>query len=73
MNYFTAVDVAEWLAVSRQTLRYWRQERKILVGHRFRNRHVVFTSAKVKETGGLPAGLTPEPPTDPQPDLYQGA
>jgi hypothetical protein len=37
MNYFTAADVAEWLAVSRQTPRYWRQERTILVFHRFRS------------------------------------
>jgi len=74
VTYFTAADVAERLAVSRQTLWRWRQERKIPVGHRFRNRHVVFTPAEVKEIELFANRIDPiDPPTDPQPDLFQGA
>jgi predicted DNA-binding transcriptional regulator AlpA len=49
LEYITASEVVGQLGVSRQTLWRWRQEGKIPSGHRFRNRHVVFTPAELKE------------------------
>lgn len=47
--YYTASDLTSRLEVSRQTLWRWRQEGKIPQGHRYRNRHVVFTPAEAAE------------------------
>jgi hypothetical protein len=48
-EYYTAAELTERLEVSRQTLWRWRQEGKIPQGHRYRNRHVVFTPAEAVE------------------------
>ena len=72
MVYFTASDVADQLEVSRQTLWRWRQDGKIPPGHRFRNRHVVFTPAEVREIEQYANRIDPiEPPDTLQGDLFQ--
>ena len=48
-EYYTAAELTERLVVSRQTLWRWRQEGKIPQGHRYRNRHVVFTPTEAAE------------------------
>ena len=45
--YLTASDVVEQIDVTRQTLWRWRQEGRIPMGHRYRNRLVVFTPDEV--------------------------
>lgn len=72
MVYFTASDVADQLEVSRQTLWRWRQDGKIPPGHKFRNRHVVYTPAEVREIELYANRIDPiEPPNTRQGDLFQ--
>ena len=72
LTYFTASDVAEQLEVSRQTLWRWRQDGKIPPGHRFRNRHVVFTPAEVKQIEQYATRIDPiDPPDSLQQDLFR--
>jgi len=62
------------MAVSRLTLWCSRQDAKIPQDHRFRNRHVVFTPAVVKEIEQFATWIDPiDPPNDPQRALFQGA
>jgi excisionase family DNA binding protein len=71
--YFTASEIAERLAVSRQTLWRWRQDGKIPPGHRFRNRHVIYTPAEVDEIERFANRIDPiDPPDTLQSDLFQG-
>lgn len=72
LTYFTASDVAARLEVSRQTLWRWRQDGKIPLGHRFRNRHVVFTPAELNEIERFANRIDPiDPPDNLQRDLFQ--
>jgi predicted DNA-binding transcriptional regulator AlpA len=72
LRYFTASEVVEQLGVSRQTLWRWRQDGKIPSGHRFRNRHVVFTPAEVKEIEHFATRIDPiEPADNVQGDLFK--
>ncbi len=41
--YFTAAAVARAAGISRQTLWRWRQDRKVPVGKKYRDKQVVFT------------------------------
>jgi predicted DNA-binding transcriptional regulator AlpA len=71
LTYLTASDIAERLEVSRQTLWRWRQDGKIPSGHRFRNRHVIFTPAEVAEIERFANRIDPiDPPDTPQSDLF---
>ena len=47
--YFPAAEVAREIGVSRQTLWRWRRDGKIPVGHRFRDRQILFTEDEVVE------------------------
>jgi predicted DNA-binding transcriptional regulator AlpA len=71
LTYVTASEVVDQLGVSRQTLWRWRQEGKIPPGHRFRNRHVVFTPAELKEIELFATRIDPIDPSDKlQGDLF---
>lgn len=48
VRYFFAADVARELKVSRQTVWRWRQQGKIPAGHRYRDRHIVFSEGEVQ-------------------------
>ena len=48
VHYFTSVEIAREIGVSRQTMWRWRKEGKIPVGHRFRDQQVVFTEREVQ-------------------------
>ncbi|WP_437931118.1 helix-turn-helix domain-containing protein [Sorangium sp. So ce291] len=43
-TYFSAAEVVRDIGVSRQTLWRWRQDGKIPVGRRYRDRQVLFTA-----------------------------
>lgn len=47
-SYVGLSEIAEQLAISRQTIWRWRQEGKIPKGHRYRNRWVVFSPQEVE-------------------------
>ena len=47
ISYLTTTDVLKQVNVTRQTLWRWRQEGKIPVGSRLRNRQVVFSLEEV--------------------------
>ncbi len=71
LEYFTATDVQKRVGVSRQTLWRWRQEGAIPLGHRFRNRHVVFTPQEVEVIVAFANQIDPiEPSDNPQEDLF---
>lgn len=44
--YFSAADVAKSAGVTRQTLWRWRQDGKVPVGRKYRDKQVVFTRAE---------------------------
>lgn len=72
LTYYTAADVAERVEVSRQTLWRWRQDGKIPLGHKYRNRHVVFTPAELKQIELFADRIEPIAPSDRlQRDLFQ--
>ncbi|NEV60411.1 helix-turn-helix transcriptional regulator [Thiorhodococcus minor] len=72
LTYYTAADVAERVEVSRQTLWRWRQDGKIPLGHKYRNRHVVFTPAELKQIELFADRIEPIAPSDRlQSDLFQ--
>jgi len=58
-EYYTGAELRERLEVSRQTLWRWRQEREIPQGHRYRNRHLVFTPAEAPEIEAFANRLEP--------------
>ena len=69
--YYTASDIAAQLDVSRQTLWRWRQDGKIPPGHKYRNRHVIFTPDEVKQIEQFAHRIDPiEPSDDSHPDLF---
>lgn len=47
-TYYTAVEVTNHLAISRQTLWRWRSEGKVPHGHRFRDKQIIFTESEFK-------------------------
>lgn len=47
IEYLTATEVLERIAVARQTLWRWRHEGRIPGGHRYRGRMVVFSPQEV--------------------------
>ena len=49
VTYYSATEVIGDLNVSRQTLWRWRNKGKVPAGHRYRNKHVLFTSAEAEE------------------------
>jgi hypothetical protein len=48
IKYITASELLEELDVTRQTLWRWRQEGKIPAGHRYRGRHVLFSTEEAE-------------------------
>lgn len=48
-EYFRAVEVAESVGITRQTLWRWRKEGLVPFGHRYRNRQIVFSPDDVRE------------------------
>jgi hypothetical protein len=46
-EFFTATEVAQDVGVVRQTLWRWRQEGKIPLGSRYRDRQILFTQAEL--------------------------
>lgn len=46
-EYFTATEAAEDVGVVRQTLWRWRQEGKIPLGHRYRDRRILFSEREL--------------------------
>ncbi len=44
ITYFVIADVLDELKISRQTLWRWRSEGKIPLGHRYRDRRILFTA-----------------------------
>ena len=48
ISYLTASEVTEEVDVTRQTLWRWRQDKKIPIGQRFRNRQVIFSPDEVE-------------------------
>ena len=48
ISYITASELLGELDVTRQTLWRWRQEGKIPAGHRYRGRHVLFSTEEAE-------------------------
>jgi len=70
--YYTVTELTERLDVSRQTLWRWRQEGKIPLGHKFRNRHVVFTPAEVDRIEAFANRIEPiDGSAEPQLSLFE--
>lgn len=65
-TYYTAADVARDVGVSRQTLWRWRQDGKIPLGRRYRDRQVVFTPEELRAVREFAHRL--EPIDGPSPD-----
>jgi hypothetical protein len=57
-DYVDAVNLVEYLGVTRQTLWNWRRTGKIPVGFRYRNR-VVFTTEEVRDIESFAHQLEP--------------
>ena len=64
VRYVPAAEVARDIGVSRQTLWRWRRDGKILNGHRFRDRQIVFTEPEVKEIREHAFKVEPIPEAD---------
>ncbi len=46
--YYSTIEVAKKVGVSRQTLWRWRQQRMIPAGNRYRGRQVLFSDSELK-------------------------
>lgn len=47
VTYYSAVDVAKQVGISRTTLWRWRQEGKIPLGQRYRGHQILFNAAEL--------------------------
>jgi len=73
VTYFSAAEIAQELAVSRQTIWRWRQEGKIPAGHRYRDRKLLFTVREVEAIRQFANRVEPIDQSDAQqPDLFRG-
>lgn len=71
VTYFSAAEVTQELGISRQTLWRWRQEGKIPVGHRYRDRKLLFTAHEVEAIRRFANRIEPiEQPDVDQPGLF---
>ncbi len=61
IQYVTAAEVARDVHVSRQTLWRWRQEGKVPVGRRFRDKQVLFTLDEARRVRAFANRLEPLP------------
>ena len=64
ISYLTVTDVLNEVKVTRQTLWRWRQEGKIPVGNRFRNRQVIFSPEEVETIRDFANRIEPISDTD---------
>jgi hypothetical protein len=73
VTYFSATEITQELAVSRQTLWRWRQEGKIPAGHRYRDRKILFTAHEAETIRQFANRIEPiDQPDLHQPDLFRG-
>lgn len=49
VSYHSAADVARQVGVTRQTLWRWRQDGKVPVGRRYRDKQILFTAAELEQ------------------------
>ena len=49
VTYYSAADVVRDIGVSRQTLWRWRQDGKVPLGRRYRDRSILFTAAELEQ------------------------
>ncbi len=71
IEYFSAAEVAKDVGVSRQTLWRWRQEGKVPVGWRFRDRQILFTEGELERIRDYANRLEPANPENMgQPSLF---
>jgi predicted DNA-binding transcriptional regulator AlpA len=64
VKYFLATGVINQLGISRQTLWRWRKQGKIPVGHRYRERILLFTSTEVDEIRQFADRVQPAKPNN---------
>jgi predicted DNA-binding transcriptional regulator AlpA len=63
-RYFRAIEVADEIKISRQTLWRWRADNKIPLGHRFRGRQIVFTAEEFETIREFANRIEPVSSTD---------
>ncbi len=61
-TYLTAGELADQIGVSRQTLWRWRQEGKVPIGYRYRDRQLLFTEDDYQVVRGYAHRLQPATP-----------
>lgn len=59
VEYFTAAYVARTVGVTRQTLWRWRQEAKVPLGRRYRDRQILYTRSELASVAEYAHRLEP--------------
>jgi hypothetical protein len=72
VSYFAAAEVAKEVRVSRQTLWRWRQDGKIPIGRRFRDRQILFSTAELEAVREYANRLEPADVGTNQMKLFNG-
>ena len=70
VTYYTMKDIVNSLSITRQTLWRWRLERKVPIGHRFRDKQLLFTKSEFEIIKDFANRIEPTSVTSPQLKLF---